>query len=66
MAWRRNAGSVICRDPVLLVGVCVGLLVILLIGLWVRGKGSGIAVSGLVFFVRKPYYGLAELLLIAL
>ena len=39
-----------------LVGVCVGPLVIPLIGLWVLGKGSGIALkvqckwlSGLVF-----------------
>ena len=44
-----------------LVGVCVGPLVILLIGSWVLGKGSGIAlkVNGCrvwYFFSRKAYY----------
>ena len=51
----------ICRDPVPLVGVCVGPLVILLIGLWVLGKGLGIALEVndrrvWYLFSRKAYY----------
>ena len=50
----------------LLVGVCVGLLVILFIGLWVLGKGLGIAlrVNGCrvwYFVIRKVYYCLLNL-----
>ena len=55
LARRRNGGSVICRDPVPVVGVCVGPLVILLIGLWVLAKGSGIRTfeSGIILVGKR-------------